>query len=206
MKKLEKCIHLNLLFISSYIPLYVLMIFKNILERISNNGRFENIMERVLNATLFDEINDFAIVILLMLSISSFMYLKISLSKINCDKKYTVVSIRDETSNCYFNYISIYLLSCLGLTLNSIVDCFVFLFVMIIVGYIYISNNMVYMNPVINFMGYKIFDAEVCSVNTSDKNRMTIIMAPKDLILEQNMVINATINTNFMVVDKVERI
>lgn len=64
--------------------------------------------------------------------------------RINCHislKSYKVVEVSDETGNCYFNYISIYLLSCMGLSLSNILDCVVLVCVMLIVGYIYISNS-----------------------------------------------------------------
>lgn len=170
-----------LLFVSSYIPLYLLLIGKNILERITEKGRFINISERIKTAKLFDEVNDYAIMVMIILSVISFFYLKSKIKSTVGRKKYKVITIVNETSNYYFNYISIYLLSCLGLSLNNIVDCFVFLFLMVIVGYIYISNNMVYMNPVLNFMGYKIYACTLESVNTSDEDFDTVLVAPSTI-------------------------
>jgi hypothetical protein len=51
------------------------MIFKNIFERISVEGKFVNIPEKLSNCSLFDEINDYAIIILLILCLSSLFYL-----------------------------------------------------------------------------------------------------------------------------------
>ena len=170
-----------LLFISSYIPLYLLLIGKNILERITDKGNFINVMDKVKNMKLFDEINDYAIIIMALMSILSFIYLKRKITKTTGRKQYMVKKVVNETSNYYFNYISIYLLSSLGLSLNSIVDFFVFIFLMIIVGYIYISNNMVYMNPVLNFMGYKIYDCELGSYNTNDNDFNTILVVPNKM-------------------------
>ena len=116
------------LFISSYIPLYILLIGKNILERITDKGRFIDIADKLKNVSLFDEANDYAICIMIVLSVISFFYLKSKIKYTVGRKQYKVKSVVNETSNYYFNYISIYLLSCLGLSLNNIVDCFVFLF------------------------------------------------------------------------------
>lgn len=168
-----------MLFISSYIPLYVLLVLKNIMERITDGGKFVNVFNKIQNARLFDEVNDWAICILLLITIISSIYLKLVIKKSGGNKKYKIVDVSDETGNIYFTYISIYLLSCMGLTLNSIVDCFVFLFVMLVVGYIYISNNMMYMNPVINLMGYKVYDCVLESKNTNNKELKSIVVVSK---------------------------
>ncbi len=136
-------------------------------------------------ATWFDEINDWAVCVLTFTIVISVSYLWKMLGKGTSTKKYLITEVSDETGNYYFNYISIYLLSCMGLTLNSIVDCFVFLFVMIIVGYIYISNNMMYMNPVANIMGYKVYNCILDSVNTSDNNISSIVVAPKTIVVKK---------------------
>ena len=146
-----------MLFISSYIPLYLLLILKNILERCSVEGRINISIEKIKNVKLFDEINDYALVILFLLCIISFFYLKKLIQKKSGNHFYKIIQVEDQTGSVYFNYISVYLLSCLGLTLNSVVDVFVLLFLMGLVGYIYISNHMTYMNPVLQFMGYKGF-------------------------------------------------
>ena len=149
--------HKVILFISSYIPLYVLLIVKNILERCTEGGKFLDIFGKLESARFFDEINDWAILILALLSLASFVYLWRKLKNTKSEKCYEVQEVRDETSNNYFNYISVYLLSCIGLSLNNIVDVFVLAFLMIIVGYIYITNDLIYLNPMLSMMGYKVY-------------------------------------------------
>ncbi len=187
-----------MLFVSSYIPLYILLIIKNILERITDKGRFVNIFSRLQNVKLFDEVNDWAICILLFTTVVSGTYLKVIIKKSGGNKKYKVIDVSDETGNIYFTYISIYLLSCMGLTLNSIVDCFVFLFVMLVVGYIYISNNMMYMNPVINLMGYKVYDCVLDSVNTNDKEIRSIVVMSKKTTIKVGEEITASGKQGFI--------
>ena len=187
-----------MLFISSYIPLYVLMIAKNIMERITENGKFIDVRSKLKNAIFFDECNDYAIVLLSLMCLISLVYLCKVLKSTKGEKSYLIKDLTDETSNYYFNYISIYLLSCLGLTLNSIVDVFVFIFLMIIVGYIYVSNNMIYMNPTINFLGYKVYDAKIDSVNTKDKEIQSIIISKSNIKLKINDKILGTGKNGFI--------
>lgn len=186
------------LFVSSYIPLYLLLVGKNILERITEKGRFINVSDKIRTVTLFDEVNDYAIMVLLVLSLISFFYLRKKIKSTVGRKKYKVITIVNETSNYYFSYISIYLLSCLGLSLSNIVDCFVFLFLMVIVGFIYISNNMVYMNPVLNFMGYKIYACTLESVNTADDDVETVLVAPNKINLDIGDEIKGTGKQDFV--------
>lgn len=165
-----------MLFVSSYIPLYVLLILKNILERCTDEGEITVTLNKVKAAHYFDEVNDYAIIALLLLSIISFLYLRNITNKSGGVHYYNIITIEDQTGNVYFNYISIYLLSCMGLTLNSIVDVFVLIFIMVIVGYIYISNHMTYMNPVLQFLGFKIYEGSIKSESTGRMIHSVIIV------------------------------
>lgn len=189
-----------ILFISSYIPLYVLLIIKNILERITCGGRFINNFNK--KYVFFNEINDYAILILFILCLTSYVYLRIKTKNIKGEKYSRVISVQNETSNYYFNYISIYLLSCLGLTLNNIVDVFVLLFLMIIVGYIYISNKMTYMNPTLNLMGYNIYNMRV-KIESTGQEIDSIVIAKKNIAFKTGTRIKGTIKQDFMFVDEI---
>lgn len=191
-----------ILFISSYIPLYILLVLKNIFERISKNGKLVNVVDKLKNAVWFDEINDWAICLLTLASIFSALFLYFVMKKKPSAKNYLIKNVSDETSNYYFNYISIYLLSCMGLSLNSIVDCFVFLFLMLIVGYIYISNNMMYMNPVVNLMGYKVYNCIMDSINTEEKDIESVVVVPKKVLVKKGARILLSGKSGFMYMTK----
>ena len=171
-----------MLFISSYVPLYILLIIKNVLERCTNSGCFDISWTKIKNAHYFDEVNDYAILILVALSLVSMFYLMKITQKRGGEHFYKIIEVEDQTGNVYFNYISIYLLSCLGLTLNSIVDVFVLFFVMILVGYIYVSNHMTYMNPTLQFLGYKVYEGKV-NVLSTNENFQTVIISDKKLLI-----------------------
>lgn len=168
-----------MLFISSYVPLYILLIIKNLLERCTDAGRFDISWTKIKNANYFDEVNDYAILILVVLSLLSMFYLMKITKKHGGEHYYEIIEVEDQTGNVYFNYISIYLLSCLGLTLNNIVDVFVLFFVMILVGYIYVSNHMTYMNPTLQFLGYKVYEGKVNALSTNEIFQSVIIVDKK---------------------------
>jgi hypothetical protein len=201
--------HRTMLYISSYIPLYLLMISKNILERTTQEGNF--IIKNIItikegsitfnkDIVLFDEINDYALLFLSLLTIISLVYLVITIKKTDCDKKYKVVSFSNETVNNFFNYISIYLLSCMGLTLNSIVDVFILFFLMILLGYIYVTNNIIYLNPVLNFMKYKIYVMTLKSDSTQQDIESIVIIKSKKKI-KKGMSISGTEKSEFIIAE-----
>ncbi|MBS5886682.1 hypothetical protein [Clostridium sp.] len=189
-----------MLFISSYIPLYILLIVKNILERVTYGGNFTFSFSK--EYIFFDEINDYAIIVLLILCLISYLYLSVKIKHTRGEKYYKVISVQNETSNYYFNYISIYLLSCLGLTLNNIVDVFVLVFLMIIVGYIYISNKMTYINPTLNLMGYNVYNMTVESESTGKKIE-SIVIAKNNVCFKSGIRIRGTSKQDFIFADEI---
>lgn len=193
--------HKVILFISSYIPLYVLLIVKNILERCTEGGKFLDIVDKLKDACFFEEINDWAILMLALLSLASFVYLWRKLKNTKSEKCYEVQEVRDETSNNYFNYISVYLLSCIGLSLNNIVDIFVLVFLMVIVGYIYITNDLIYLNPMLSMMGYKVYNTKLCAQATMEEIEGIVIS--KDCVnMGRGLQISGTGKYNLIVSNK----
>lgn len=193
--------HKVILFISSYIPLYILLIAKNILERCTQGGRFLNFKEKWNKAIWFDEVNDWAVCVLAVMSLFSFFYLKNKLNNTKSEKCYLVKSVRDETSNNYFSYISIYLLTCIGLSLNKIVDIFVLVFLMGLVGCIYVANDLIYLNPTLNIIGYKAYYAELLAEAT-EENVEGIVICRKNVIMKPENRISGTGKYKIIVSDK----
>lgn len=191
-----------ILFVSSYVPVYILLIIKNFFERTTDGGQFLNVHQKIKSATFFDECNDWAVLILLIISVISVIYLEIMLRRNPSSKRYMVVEVSDDTGNCYFNYISIYLLSCMGLSLSNILDCVVFVCVMVIVGYIYISNSMEYMNPVAGILGYKVYNCTLDSQHTDDKDIKSVVFAPGNERVEKGKTICASGNQGFIYISK----
>lgn len=189
------------LFISSYIPLYILLIVKNILERCTVAGKFDVSIQRIKSAHFFDGINDYAITVLLVLCLLSIIYFVFLANRRGEVHYYNITHIEDQTGNVYFNYISVYLLSCLGLSLNNIVDVFVLFFLMILIGYIYISNHMTYMNPLLQFFGYKIYECEVFSQSTK-KTFESILLVKKDVSVVENKTYSGSGKDDFIVIEK----
>lgn len=161
-----------LLFLSSYIPLYVLLILKNISERVFDGSRLRII---AFDPYWYKGVNNWAIIVLSMLTVCLSVVLVVSLRDTSSRMLYTVEKVYDETANCYFNYISIYLLSCLGLSLNNITDIIVMVFLMLLIGFIYIRNEVVYMNPLLQLHGHSIYRVSLLCSNGKTFESILII-------------------------------
>lgn len=172
-----------MLFVSSYIPLYILLIIKNIAERTKS---LTGLLTQLRTARFFNEINDYTIVVLLFLTIISLIFLFRLRKKTEESHVYEVKEINDQTGTVYFNYISVYLLSCIGLSLNNVADVLVFVFLMILIGYIYVNNRMTYMNPVLQLLQYRIYEGALISLSTNDEIKNAVVICPKGLIIEES--------------------
>lgn len=185
-----------LLFLSSYIPLYAILIIKNIFERISEGGKFLPV--NIKKICLFNEFNDFACMILFVISLICIIVLieNINRSSTAMSYSYSIEYITNETDKYFFNYLAVYLLPCIGLSLNNIVDVVVLVLLMMIIGYIYITNEIIYINPVLGLMGYNIYHIEM--FNCFDKEPDTkIVICKRKLKLVRNDVIDLVANEKF---------
>lgn len=191
-----------MMFCSSYIPLFLLIMVKNFFERISCGIEFKEF--KFNEIILFNQLNDYFFCILLIITISSGIYLSVILkrSKESNPLDFHLVQVKNETSEYFLNYISIYLLSCIGLSINSITDMAVFVIIMIIVGYIYIENNLIYINPTANFMGYKIYTATVYR-DKAENSFECLLIAHRDIKLKNDITILGLHNETFMFVQKI---
>lgn len=97
-------------------------------------GKLLDIGEKHETCLFFDGINNWAILILVALNFVSVVYLRIKLRNTKSEKCYIVQEVRDETGEYFFSYISVYLLSCIGLSLSNIFNVFVLVF---LVGYMH---------------------------------------------------------------------
>lgn len=189
----------TLFFLSSYIPLYLLLIGKNIVSKISEIDSFD-----FRNIVFFNEVSDFAIIILGSLSVALLIWLKFYIregTKTNCFK---VLDFNNDTDKYYYSYISIYLLPTIGLSISSYADIFVLVSLVIIIGYVYVSNDLVYINPVMGFMGYKVYTMELKSYLTSEVETKYVICSNSvSKMLVKGIDIDITSQNKYALVKKI---
>lgn len=147
------------LFISAFVPMYVLFLINLIVELINKNLTL-NITNTVVLISL----------ILLMLIGLVGLYLIIT-NKDNKKENIKVISKKNLTDQHFLNYFSLFVLLALTFDLSKICFVCVFVVILIFIGIVYIRNNIFYVNPLLNILGYSFYDI---SYESSDNNTKEI--------------------------------
>lgn len=135
-----------LLFISSFIPMYVLVIIKLLLEILNGNLHFN-----ILNSLM-----------LLFLASLTFLgllgvYLNIRNNKAK-ELKIKIVKVENLTDQHFLGYFSLFVLFSLSFDLEYISMAVVFVVVLVLIGIVYMNNNLFYINPFLNILGYNFYN------------------------------------------------
>lgn len=145
------------LYISSYVPLYLILIIKNVILKIENRGW------NLSNLKILNTLDDFVLVILSILTLISVIYIKVSLKEIKKYHKntYTITNINNASSDSILNYISIYILTFIDFDLNSWSNIITLIFIIALLGIISIRYDDLYINPTLLLWNYKIYNVSI---------------------------------------------
>lgn len=142
-----------ILFISAFVPMYILFEVNLIVEIINDNLHF--------NIT-----NTCVLVALFLLTIIGFVgLLFIIKNNHNTSEDIVVVSMKNLTDQHFLNYFSLFVLLALTFDLSKICFICVFVIILIFIGIVYIRNNIFYVNPLLNILGYSFYDIEYIGGN-----------------------------------------
>lgn len=184
------------LFCSSYAPLFLIMlilnyntIIKNILDCISlfDKGHAYSMMDLLLVIKIL--IHPVTILlILLFIGICFLLYLLNKHKQLTQDK-IEIFEIENVTSES-MTYIITYLVPFLSLNLNSTINLYCIIVLVVTIGIIYINSDMLYINPLLNMLGYKTFKISGKILNRDKKVKNMFIMTPREIsrIYENNIV------------------
>ncbi len=136
------------LFISSFFPLYILLMIDNYyyfnsLEKLQEIYTFTN-----LNITIF------SIVICLLILISIISVTSILISKQNESHKFKNIL---KTEDDILSYIVTYLLPLLSMDILETNSLLMNGALFLLLGFIYVKSNLIYLNPLFLIFGYNIF-------------------------------------------------
>lgn len=155
-----------LLFCSAYIPLFLIIIIKNwntfILK--SNFIYNDNIFHLVKHHPIyiFKKISNliidpvFILIITCVIAVLFLHYLLTKQSAIS-PKKLEIIEVKNRTSDT-LNYILTFIIPFLSLNLTNYTDIFCILLLLVTISVVYINSNLLYINPVLNLMGYTTFE------------------------------------------------
>ncbi|PFI17442.1 hypothetical protein [Bacillus cereus] len=136
------------LYISSFFPLYILLIVNNYKHFTS----WKKIKDVFLFKDLLLSVFSYSLIVLI---ISSLIYL-IVIMKINLNEKNQFVEVC-KTEDRLLNYVVTYLVPLLSIDLTKANSMLVNLGLFLLLGFIYVKNSLVYLNPLFLFFNYNVF-------------------------------------------------
>ena len=133
-----------LLYLSAFIPLYVLLLTKISIQILNHN--FEvNVLNTITMVTL---------------SIFSLLGIMGTICSLKAPSTTTinVISSKNITENHFLGYFSLFVLFALTFQIELISMAVVFLCIQIFIGIVYIHNNLFYINPFLNILGFSFYE------------------------------------------------
>lgn len=185
-----------ILFISSYIPLYIIFI-------VSNGFDIYNVYEKIKNLKNYNlcmlmdnvQVNTFLIITFTGLIIISSILLKIIFWRSSFSSNFEKISEIEINNNSINDYILVYILPFISIQSNDFKQLTIFLLVFITIGVISVKNDLVYINPVLYLFKYNIYIVKI------ESNRSSSILITKYTVLElkengiyENEIINIRIS------------
>jgi len=150
-----------ILFISAFVPMYILFLI--------------NLVVELINANL--ELNIMNICVMIVLSLLILVGIIGLIFIINYkNKEYssvTILSKKNLTDQHFLNYFSLFVLLALTFDLSKVCFVCVFVVLQVFIGIVYIKNNIFYVNPLLNILGYSFYDI-VYVDGGGDKKEMRI--------------------------------
>jgi hypothetical protein len=135
-----------ILFVSAFVPMYVLFLINLIVELIN-----KNLTLNVTNTIVLITLCVFIVVGIVGL-------LAIINNKDDTIQKIKVLSKKNLTDQHFLNYFSLFVLLALTFDLSKICFICVLIVIMFFIGVVYVKNNIFYVNPLLNIMGYSFYD------------------------------------------------
>lgn len=137
------------LFLSSFSPLFLLLLIKEIIEIINNN-----LSLNLLNSTL--------LIMLSIMFLCGVLTLVVLLNDIkNCyGKRVKVTSKQNTTDQHFLGYFSLFVLFAISFEIEMYSMACVFFLVLLMIAIVYIKNDMYFINPLLNMFGYSYYQIE----------------------------------------------
>lgn len=174
------------LYLSAFLPMYLLILLRQIIDLINNNISFN-----VLNGLSLS-----LLIILIILGILG-LWLNIKRNFV-ASKKVLILSSKNITDQHFLGYFSLFVLFALQLDISFISDFLLFVVITVFIGIVYIKNSLYYINPLLNILGYSFYDI-VCKV---DEETMRTKIFYRGKLKDNNEFWVKIKNENFAFIDK----
>jgi len=126
--------------------MYILFLINLIVELINKNLTFNIVNTCVL----------IALIIFMVIGVVGLLF--IINYKNNAYDTITIIEKQNLTDQHFLNYFSLFVLLALTFDLSKICFVCVFVVLQVFIGIVYIKNNIFYVNPLLNILGYSFYD------------------------------------------------
>ena len=161
-----------LLYLSAFIPMYLLIIFKQCMEMIMGN-----IKTNLLNFIVLGVLVVIVFLGLLGLRLEGF-------SRTGESKEVLLIQKTNTTDQHFLGYFSLFVLFAITFDLSKISMIIVFVLILIMIGLVYVKNKLFYINPFLNILGYNFYDITY-QEHGSKKQQSIKIFFKGDLLLNK---------------------
>ena len=172
------------LFLSAFVPMYMLVIIKMIIDIAEGNEKGSAMVICVMILLMF----------LVIIGVSCVMYVffskKIAQSTIQID------SANNVTGQYFFGFFSLFVLVAVHLELYTVCDIILFFLINIIIAIVYIHNNLYYINPLLNLIGYNIY--KITYIKDGQEKNINIFVKDK-LDISNKVIAKSMFNYNFCI-------
>ena len=137
-----------LLYISAFVPMYLLIFVKLLVDILNQNLTFN-----VLNT-----LNLITLMLLMIFGVLGLVWnVKFSTFR---EIKVKIISKKNITDQHFLGYFSLFVFFAIPLDLSLVSAYCVYVLVIIMIGIVYINNSLYYINPFLNILGYNFYDVE----------------------------------------------
>lgn len=151
-------------FITSYTPMWVIFLIKFLLN--SQNWSLHLKLTVVSSLVIFIFWNIYKLVKLL--------------NPTGCaSAPIEIITVKNISIDYITNYFSLYLFPFFALEIENSTSIVILFVILALSAYLYIKNNIIYINPVLNFLGYSIYEVEIKLNGDSENSSQTSYLIVK---------------------------
>lgn len=179
----------TIFYLSSFIPLYLLLIIQNIKIRNTNDEILS--LSGIIKENIFKQTSIsifwFGLFILILLSVTGIVLFFIAYGKADgvIGELSGVDFVREDT----MGYIVTYIVPLLSMDISSPRSLLINFILFITIGTFYVKNDQLFMNPLYNILGYNVFSANRCIYITKlNSSQLRTISKNKYKVNKKNIV------------------
>ena len=135
-----------LLYLSAFVPMYVLIFVKQTIEMLIGN-----IKSNWLNIFVL-----FFLLVVIAFGVVG-VYKELHSKNKDC-KEVVLISKQNTTDQHFLGYFSLFVLFSITFDLSKVSMFVVFVFILAMIGVVYIKNKLFYINPFLNILGYDFYE------------------------------------------------